>query len=322
MMNDAQLAIIVVNYRTAELTVDCLRSLAEQVPALGARVYITDNLSGDDSLARIGGAIEANGWSSWATLMPLERNGGFAYGNNAAIRLVLGDRTPAEYILLLNPDTLVREGALHELVQFMQHHPKVGIAGSRLEDPDGTPQRSAFRFHTIASEFEGGVRLSAVSRLLNRRLVAPPVSEEACATHWLAGASMLVRRKVFEEVGLLDEAYFMYFEEVDFCLRSARAGWECWYVPASRVVHLVGQASGVTDPRLRKRRPAYWFESRRRYFVKNHGGLYAMLADAAWAVGFAVWRVRRFLQRRQDNDPPKLLSDFLRHSVFVRGFSA
>ncbi len=132
----------------------------------------------------------------------------------------------------------------------------------------------------------------------------------------------MIRREVFEAVGLLDEAYFMYFEEVDFCLRAARAGWRCWYVPASRVVHLVGQSSGVTDPRLRKRRPAYWFESRRRYFVKNHGAVVAMLADAAWAAGFAVWRVRRFLQRRQDNDPPKLLLDFIRHSVFVRGFAA
>jgi len=321
-MSKPKLAIVIVNYRTADLTIDCLRSLESQVRAMGAKVYVTDNQSGDDSVARINAAMAANGWLAWAALMPLERNGGFAYGNNAAIRRALKDDSPPDYVLLLNPDTLAREGALTELVDFMRQHPRVGIAGSRLEDPDGTPQRSAFRFHTIASEFEGGVRLSVVSRLLNQRLVAPPVSEAACATQWLAGASMMVRREVFEQVGLLDEAYFMYFEEVDFCLRAARAGWECWYVPASRVVHLVGQASGVTDPRLRKRRPAYWFESRRRYFVKNHGASYAMRADAAWAVGFALWRVRRFLQRRQDNDPPKLLSDFLRHSVFVRGFAA
>lgn len=321
-MSGHHLAIVIVNYRTVGLTIDCLRSLEGQVRQLGAKVYVTDNQSGDDSVDRIGGAIAANGWSNWAMLMPLERNGGFAHGNNAAVRMLLQAQPPPQYVLLLNPDTLAREGALGELVDFMERHPKVGIAGSRLEDPDGTPQRSAFRFHTIASEFEGGVRLGFVSRLFKKKLVAPPVSDGVCQTQWLAGASMIIRRKVFEEVGLLDEAYFMYFEEVDFCLRAARARWECWYVPSSRVVHLVGRASGVTDPRLRKRRPAYWFESRRRYFVKNHGAVYAMLADAAWAAGFASWRVRRFLQRRQDNDPPKLLMDFIRHSVFVRGFAA
>ncbi|MCC7350627.1 MAG: glycosyltransferase family 2 protein [Phycisphaerales bacterium] len=320
-MSHPQLAIVIVNYRTADLTIDCLRSLDHQARALGAKVFITDNQSGDDSPKRIGDAITANGWSDWAMMMPLERNGGFAYGNNAAVKSLLRQDHPPDYILLLNPDTIAREGALAELIQFMETHPHAGIAGSRLEDPDGTAQRSAFRFHTIASEFEGGIRLSVVSRLLNKKLVAPPVSESACPTQWLAGASMIVRRKVFEQIGLMDEAYFMYFEEVDFCLRSARAGWQCWYVPASRVVHLVGQASGVTDPRLRKRRPAYWFESRRRYFVKNHGAMYALLADAAWTGGFALWRVRRFLQRRQDTDPPKLLGDFLRHSVFVRGFA-
>lgn len=321
-MSGPRLAIIIVNYRTAGLTIDCLRSLEGQVRQLGAKVCVTDNQSGDDSVDRIGAAIAANGWSDWAMLTPLERNGGFAYGNNAAVKVLMREADPPDYILLLNPDTLAREGAPAELMEFMEKHPRVGIAGSRLEDPDGTPQRSAFRFHTIASEFEGGVRLGFVSRLLKKKLVAPPVSDGVCQTQWLAGASMMIRREVFEQVGLLDEAYFMYFEEVDFCLRAARAGWECWYVPASRVVHLVGQASGVTDPRLRKRRPAYWFESRRRYFVKNHGAAVALLADAAWATGFALWRVRRFLQRRQDNDPPKLLMDFIRHSVFVRGFAA
>ncbi|MCC6422275.1 MAG: glycosyltransferase family 2 protein [Phycisphaerales bacterium] len=321
-MSHPQLAIVIVNYRTAGLTIDCLRSLEPQALSIGAKVFVTDNLSGDDSIQRISTAIAENGWSNWATLMPLERNGGFAYGNNAAIKVLLQSDVRPDYILLLNPDTLARDEAVAALLDFMEKHPHIGIAGSRLEDPDGTPQRSAFRFHTIASEFEGGVRLSLVSRLLKNKLVAPPVSDEACPTQWLAGASMMVRRQVFEQIGLLDEAYFMYFEEVDFCLRSARAGWQCWYVPTSRVVHLVGQASGVTDPRLRKRRPDYWFESRRRYFIKNHGALRAMLADAAWAVGFSLWRVRRFLQRRPDNDPPKLLADFVRHSVFVRGFAA
>jgi len=313
--------IVIVNYRTADLTVDCLLSLADEVPSLkDARVVVTDNLSGDDSVEHIQHAIQENHWDGWVTLMPLDHNGGFAYGNNQAIRPALSADAPPNFVLLLNPDTVIRPGAVARLIDFMQANPKAGIAGSRLEDPDATPQRSAFRFPTIRSELDGGLRLGLVSRLLKSTCIAPPVRDEPHPTDWTAGASMIVRREVFDDAGLMDEDYFMYFEEVDFCLRASRAGWPCWYVPESRVVHLVGQASGVTDTKSApKRRPAYWFESRRRYFTKNHGLVFALMADAAWALCFATYRVRRALQRKPDTDPPKLLYDFLRHSVLLKG---
>lgn len=313
--------IVIVNYRTADLTVDCLRSLVGEVQSLpGTRVVVTDNNSGDDSPERIQQAIKENHWDHWATLMPLNRNGGFAYGNNQAIRPALEGDNPPDFVLLLNPDTVVRPGAVSRLIQFMHEHPKAGIAGSRLEDPDGTPQRSAFRFPTTRSELDGGLRLGVVSRLLVNTCVAPPVRDDQHPTDWVAGASMIVRRQVFLDAGLMDEGYFMYYEEVDFCLRALRAGWTCWYVPASRVVHLVGQASGVTVNNTRpKRRPDYWFDSRRRYFVKNHGLFHAALADAAWALGYASYRLRRLIQRKPDTDPPKLLYDFVRHSVLLKG---
>jgi N-acetylglucosaminyl-diphospho-decaprenol L-rhamnosyltransferase len=315
------LTVVIVNYRTANLTIDCLHSLVSEVRSLpGTKVIVTDNDSGDDSVERIGSAIETEGWGDWASLMPLELNGGFAYGNNAAIRPELNSANPPDYILLLNPDTVVRPGALKTLVDFMNKHPDVGIAGSRLEDPDGTPQRSAFRFHTVLSELESGIRLGAISKILSKWIVAPPVSDEIHQTDWVAGASMIVRREVFETAGLMDEDYFMYYEEMDFCLQAKKAGWSCWYVPQSRVVHLVGQSSGVTDTkRPPKRQPQYLFDSRRRYFIKNYGWLYTALADHAWASGFALWRVRRAIQGKPDSDPPKALSDFMRNSVVFRG---
>jgi GT2 family glycosyltransferase len=312
------LRIVIVNYRTPGLVVDCLRSLVEEVRTeKDCRVVVVENASGDNSAETIGNAIRAEGWS-WAELMVLDRNLGFAGGNNAALRPLLASPQPPDYILLLNPDTVVRPGAVRALVDFMERHPRVGIAGSRLEDPDGTPQRSAFRFPTFWSEFEGGVRIGFVSRILRGRLVAPPVEERPHQTDWLAGASMLVRRAVFESVGLMDDRYFLYYEEVDFCLRSRRAGWPCWYVPSSRVVHLVGQASGVTDTKKPARRvPPYWFESRQRYFTKNHGPAYRLLADLAWASGFALWRARRRLQRKPDYDPPHYLGDFVRFNFLT-----
>lgn len=315
------LLVVILNYRTPSLTIDCLRSLVGEVRSLpDTRVVVTDNASFDQSVEQIAAALCTEGWGEWASLMPLDRNGGYAFGNNAAIAPALQSTNPPPYILLLNPDTIVRPGALSALVDFMDEHPSVGIAGSRLEDPDGTPQRSAFRFPSVVSEFDFGLNTGLVSKLLSKWVVVPPVSEETCQTNWVAGASMIVRREVFESVGLLDEKYFMYFEEVDFCLRANKSGWSCWYVPTSRVVHLVGQSSGVTDgKRPPKRLPEYWFDSRRRYFLKNHGWLYATIADAAWVFGFVLSKWRWLIQRKPRTDPPKLFSDFLLNSVLLKG---
>lgn len=307
--------VVIVNYRTPKLVADCLRALANEIgePARG-NVVIVDNDSGDDSRSVLARLVDANKWL-WAELLPLERNVGYSAGNNAALKCLLSRADPPEFVLLLNPDTVVRPGAVDALLSFMRSHPDVGIAGSRLEDPDGTPQRSAFRFPGVASELDGGLRFGAVSRWLSRYVVAPPVRDEPHPADWVAGASMMIRRTVFDQIGFFDEGYFLYFEEVDFCLRAHRAGWECWYVPTSRVVHLVGQSTGVTDTRRVPRRlPRYWFESRRRYFRKNHGRVYAFCADAAWATGFTLWRLRRWLQNKPDPDPPYMLGDFLRYS--------
>lgn len=324
------LLVVIVNYRTPALTIACLESLVGEVQALagqsvsasaaGMRVIVTDNASGDDSVERIGHAIATRGWREWVTLMPLDHNGGYAFGNNAALRIALKSADPPRYFLLLNPDTVVRPRAIQTLVNFMEEHPTVGIAGSRLEDPDGTPQCSAFRFHTVLSELDSSLRLGLISRLLAKWVVWPPISATAHPTDWVAGASMIVRRSVFETVGLLDEAYFMYYEEMDFCLQANKSGWSCWYVPDSRVVHLVGQSSGVTDTkRPPKRLPQYWFDSRRRYFVKNYGVFYTAVADVVWATSFASWQLRRAIQGKPNHDPPKILSDFLLNSVFIKG---
>jgi N-acetylglucosaminyl-diphospho-decaprenol L-rhamnosyltransferase len=317
-VQSTRLLVIVLNYRTASLVQDCLESLVDEVQAVpGTRVIVTDNASPDDSLTQISTAITSHGWQDWVTLIPLERNGGFAYGNNAPIREALQSGEAPPYFLLLNPDTVVRPGALTALVEFMEQHPNVGIAGSRLEDLDGTPQISAFRFHTPISELDQGLRLGVVSKLLKPWLVAPPVSETDCPTDWVAGASMIVRRQVFEQVGLMDEDYFMYYEETDFCRQAKQAGWPCWYVPESRVVHLVGQSSGVTDTKQPpKRLPKYWFESRRRYFLKNYGWPLAALTDLIWVLSFISWRLRTAVQGKPNDSYPHVLPDFIRNSVW------
>ena len=161
----SSLSIVIVNYRTAGLVVDCLHTLAVELAGRPHwRVVVVDNASGDGSAERIASAVESEGWSDWVETMPLDHNPGFAGGNNAALRPILEGPTPPDYVLLLNPDTVVRPGGVRELVAFMKAHPDVGIAGSRLEDPDGTPQRCAFRFPSVACELEEGYPRSALCR--------------------------------------------------------------------------------------------------------------------------------------------------------------
>lgn len=315
-----KLLVVIVNYRTADLTIDCLNSLARELCTVpGTTVVVTDNASGDGSAEKIQEAMNANSWS-WATLMPLAKNGGFAYGNNEGIRPALKSDDPPQYVYLLNPDTVVLPDALKELVKFMDARPEVGIAGGRAVNPDGTVRNSAFRFHTVLSELEGSLRVGAVSKLLRKHVVAEPPPDEPAPADWVSGASMIVRRDVFDKIGLLDDRYFMYYEETDFCLRAKRAGFQCWYVPTSKIIHLVGQSSGVTGAkRMAKRRPRYWFESRHRFFRQNYGAARTLAADALFAGGYAVHSAVRLLRGRPRTDPPWLLWDFVRYNLMSWG---
>lgn len=312
-----RLLIVILNYRTSNLTIDCLYSLIDQVIALSnTKVVVTDNASGDNSVELISQTIEKEGWSNWVELIALEHNGGYAFGNNAGIIPFLESLDPPDYVLLLNPDTIVRDNAIKILLDFMEENLQVGIAGSRLEHPDGTAQCSSFRFPSIFSELDNSLRLGIISKLLAKWIVAPPVPENTCQTDWVPGASMIIRRAVLEQAGLIDEQYFMYYEDTDFCLQANKAGWQCWYVPESHVVHLVGQSSGINEnQRTTKRRPKYWFEARRRYFVKNHGWLYAISADIVWILGFILWQLRRVIQGKPNNYPPYFFQDFLSNSI-------
>jgi len=313
------LLVAVVNYRTAQLTINCLRSLAAEVTTLpGMQVVVVDNASNDGSVEQITNVIQTEGWEDWVSVKASPVNGGFSYGNNTAIQPFLESTNPPPYYLLLNPDTEVRPNALKILVDFMEQHPTVGIAGSGIENEDGTLWPIAFRFPSLWSELDGGLRLGIVTKLLSKWVVAQQMTETAQAVDWLPGASMMIRREVFERIGLMDEQYFLYYEETDFCLQAKRANWPCWYVPQSRIMHISGQSTGVTSKTGEpKRCPQYVFDSRRYYFVKNHGWLYAVLTDLVWLTGYILWRCRQVIQQKPKSDPPYLLLDFVKNSVLL-----
>ena len=315
-----KLLVVIVNYRVAQLTIDCLHSLAAEVSSNPQiHVAVCENGTGDDFGERIQKTIDENGWTTWCTLTTIYPNLGFTGGNNAILKPAMQSADPPEYVLLLNSDTIVRPNAFAALIDFMDQHPKVGIAGSRLEDPDGTPQASAFRFQSPISEFDGSLKFGLVTRLFNRWILRRQSLNQPCETDWVSGASMIIRKEVMRDIGFLDEGYYTYFDDIDFCFNARKAGWPTWYVPASRVVHLGGRATGVrlSGP---KRLPPYLFEARRRYFLKNHGIFYAAMADAAMIIGLGLWKLRVILTGKADTNPPHLLSDTIRHSVFLKGF--
>ncbi|EMR14357.1 putative glycosyltransferase [Methylophaga lonarensis MPL] len=315
-----QTLVIIVNYKTPELTSKAVLSALSEIETTDV-ICVVDNFSNDNSCEVIGSFIDRNQLSDRVFLLNLEKNLGYSSGNNAGIEYAIRELNLApSYYYLLNPDTMVHKGSTLELVSFLQKTPSAAIAGSCIVDETGQLRNSAFRFPSWLSELESSLRFSPVSRLLAKHRVSFDNSKISapCQTDWVAGASMMIRAEAYHQLGGLDNHYFLYFEETDFCKRALRANWQCWYVPTSVVMHYEGKSTGVSSKdKSRRRRPAYWFESRQRYFRKNHGLFYTLFADSIFILGFSVWRLRRLIQRKPDTDPELFLSDFIKNSSLI-----
>lgn len=307
-----RLCAIVVNYRTAITTVKSLQNLLADLADFDAFVVIVDNDSQDGSEAVLRNFVEGSGEHNRVQVIQAGRNGGFGYGNNVGIRWALQSGECPDYFLLINPDAYPEPGTCRALVEFMDCNPKAGILGTAIRGIEGTLRRSAFRFPTLSSEFESMIRWSVVTRMLSSRVVAPPIPSCTVKTEWVSGSCMMVRRKLFETVGLFDERFFLYFEEIDLCRRVQQAGWETYWVKDACIVHDAGLATGIND--YSRPRPKYWFDSRRYYFSKHYGRAYLWAANVAWLAGWSVWQARRWLQRRPSQNPPRLARDFVKRS--------
>lgn len=289
-----RLAVVIVNYRTAPLVLECLASLHGQLDPERDRVIVVDNASGDGSPDAIQSGLAKSGMAAWVELLEADANRGFSAGNNLGIRAI-----DAEAYLLLNSDTQVRPGAVAELLRALELHPEAGLIAPRLEWPDGAPQISTFRFHSPVSELIQAAGTGVVTRWLRAYDVPVPISDAPTPFQWASFAGILIRGAVFDAVGLLDEGYFMYYEDVDFCRHARNAGWCGLYWPPARVVHLRGGSSPVKRlAEQRKRRPAYFYASRTRYFRKFYGPLGVWAANGLWMIGRAVSLARELLGER------------------------
>jgi len=277
-----RLSVIIVSYNTRSLLADCLASVAAE-PLPPDEVIVVDNASADESAALVREQFPH------VQVIANTENRGFAAACNQGLRLANGD-----FLCLLNPDTRLFPGALDALTNFLDAHPAVGVVGPTLLHADGTYQHAAFRFPTLPMALLDFFPLN--HRLLNSRLngrYSFSLYEHPFAMDHPLGACLLVRREACAAVGLLDERFFMYCEEIDWCRRIKQAGWEIMHVPGARVVHHGGQstqqAAGHMFVELHR--------SRFRLFAKHNSRRYQWAARAIVAVG-VLWQLIALLPQR------------------------
>jgi hypothetical protein len=276
------LNVIILNYGTPDLAIASAESVQPQIEAIGGRLILVDNASPDNSAEKL------SAWAASKPGAPLEIilspvNGGFAAGNNLGIKA--GE---AAFYLLLNSDTLVEPGALAALLGAMKERPKLGLAGPLILDEAGAIAVSRFRKRTPFSEF---VEATGLDIFYNRfrEHVVPIFEDEADAPDWISFACVMIRKDVIEEVGLLDEGYFMYFEDSAYGLKAAHKGWRGARIDAARVRHFEAKSSGVEDAAAEhKRLPRYYYAARARYFIDHYGRAGFVAANLFWLAGRAV----------------------------------
>ncbi|WP_417524646.1 glycosyltransferase [Marinovum sp.] len=310
-LSKSRILCILLNWRTAEMCTRAARAAVTALEGLDAELVIVDNDSGDGSFEQLTAFVADQAWPH-VRVIASGRNGGFGAGNNAGIRAGRADGQEADYLYILNPDAFPEPDAIRVLADWLDAHPQVGITGSLIANEEGGQEHTAFRFPTIASEFEHAIRFGPVSRLLRKSRVPIDLPKAPQRVDWLAGASMMMRREMVDQIGLFDETFFLYFEETELCLRAARAGWQTVYLPQSRVTHIGSVSTGM---KRWTRIPRYWLDSRLYYFTKSHGAGYAALATLSHAVGGVIWRLRKLVQRKPDADPPHFLGDLVAHHL-------
>lgn len=311
-MPSAKVLTVILNYETPDMTLKALEGAVREMEGIDGEIVVVDNGSGDGSFEALSEAIEREGWgqNDRVLLRQTGHNGGFGAGNNFAMRQGLSDGTQPDFCYLLNSDAVPKSGAIRNLLSFMRNTPDAGVAGSSIIGIDGVPHQTAFRFPSLTGEFEGAVRTGIFSRLFRNSIVALPLPTETCRVDWVAGASVMLRRRMLDEIGLFDETFFLYFEETDLCHRAARAGWKTYYVCSSQVSHVGSFSTGM---KLWRRTPQYWFDSRLHYFTKTYGRGYAFGATLARVAGGALWRLRVAISSKPLGDPPHFLRDLIVH---------
>lgn len=262
------LSIGIVTFQTREFLRECLISIHQFNISKGeCEITVVDNASTDGTVEMIKG-----GFPQVCVIENL-KNRGFSASMNQALRIAHG-----RFLLLLNPDTLVFPDSLDQLIHFMEQHPEVGICGPKVLNPDGTLQKPCRRGESrpwaVISYFTGLSRLFPKSKLFGEYLLSYLDEDETHEVAGVSGSCMLIRREVIDQIGLLDERFFAYQEDADYCFRARQAGWKVFYVPTAKIIHYGGVGGSHVQP---YRSIIEWHRSYWLYYRKNLAGDYFFL---------------------------------------------
>jgi len=236
------ISIIIINWNTRQLLLDCIDSIYRTVQQATFEVYVVDNGSSDGSVEAVRNAFPS------VKVIANARNQGFAKANNLALRQMHG-----RYAVLLNSDTVLKKSALETMLDFMDRHPEVGMCGSQLLNRDGSKQNSAGNFPTLLTEFvsKGFLRVFCPLKYRDAFKFKNALFNKPSPVDFIIGACMMTRRSAMDKTGMLDEDYFFLYEEIDWCFRMKKAGWLVYYLPDVEIYHLGGQSMKEINLRAR-----------------------------------------------------------------------
>jgi GT2 family glycosyltransferase len=254
------ISVIVVNWNTRELLKACLRSVYDQRHEVVMEVIVVDNASTDRSVEMVRQMYPD------VRLIANTNNEGFAKASNQALRICRN-----QYMLLLNSDAELAPRALHRMGSFLANNPVVGAVGPKILNPDGSFQSAAMTFPTILGEFLLTTKMFRLFRSPHFPSHPEHRSRRSCDADWLSGACLMIRREALEDVGNLDETYFMYSEEVDWCWRAKRKYWKIYYLAEAQALHHGGQS--IDQVPLARRTRVYGGKAL--FFKKHRGPVYA-----------------------------------------------
>ncbi|WP_227271823.1 glycosyltransferase family 2 protein [Roseobacter weihaiensis] len=285
--------ISIINYRTGPLTLACVRSVLADLDGIDGRVVVVDNASGDGSAEEIAAWIAAHP-DAPVELVHSATNTGFSGGHNQGM-----GAHDARYYLLLNSDAELRPGFLHRILEAAEAQPDAGLIAPRLEGEDGQPQVSLFRFHSPLGELIRGAATGPVTRLFKHHDVPLGLDPDPAQIDWASFACILLKGEMVRALGPMDEGYFLYFEDAEYCLRAKRAGWKIIHTPKAVAVHFRGGSGPVKAMEAaRRRRPRYYYRARARFMYQAHGAAGLLAANTLWTLGRAISYLRLIAGRQ------------------------
>lgn len=286
-----EIVVSIINYRTGAMTIDAVRSVLADRSVDDVHVVVVDNRSDDGSAEMIAEWIAAQDPPPPVTLIRSETNSGFSSGHNQGMAAC-----SAEAYLVLNSDALLRPGALGRMLATLRESPQAGFIAPRLEHDDGEPQLSCFRFPNPIGEMLRMARLGPLTRLFRKHDQSLGFSPDPEEIGWASFACILVRGAMRDAIGPMDEGFFLYSEDTEYCWRARRAGWRVVHEPRARAVHLRGASGPAKSLRAaRKRLPRYIYASRTRFFYLAYGRSGLLAANLLWYPGAAIGWARRRL---------------------------